>query len=380
MGQVYDVIVIGLGGMGSAAAYQLAKRGRKVLGLEQFGPAHDQGSSHGGSRIIRQAYYEDPAYVPLILRAYELWRELERESGRKLLTITGGLMLGEAGSEVVAGSLASAQQHGLPHERLSAEMIRKRFPALQPPAGVAGIYEVNAGYLHPENCVEAYLDQALAHGATLRFYETVTGWKATARGVTVQTASSSYTAARLVVCPGPWASSLLHDMGVEHRVERVAQFWFDAQDFYYQFRPSQFPVFLWEVENGVKLYGFPALDGRAAGVKVAYYPTRDWTTAEGLDRNVRQEEVMVMRNYLQGRIPSLASADCIRTITCMHTFSPDGHFVVGHHPRHANVVVASGFSAHGFKFASVIGEIVADLSVAGETRHPVALFSPRRFG
>src|SRR5436309_3662357 len=179
MAAVFDVILLGLGGMGSAAAYQLAARGQRVLGLERHRPAHDQGSSHGQSRVIRQAYYEDPAYVPLLLRAYELWRQLESDSGKELLTITGGLMLGAPDSAVVAGSLRSAKQHGLPHELLDAREIRKRFPQFNPGSDAVALYEKNAGGVRPEEAVRAHLELAARRGATLEFETEVTDWEAT---------------------------------------------------------------------------------------------------------------------------------------------------------------------------------------------------------
>ena len=222
----HDVIVIGLGGMGSAAAAHLAARGQRVLGLERFGPAHDRGSSHGGSRIIRQSYFEDPAYVPLLLRAYELWRELEADSGADLMTLTGGLYFGRPDSPTVAGSLRSSRQWDLPHELLDAAEIRRRFPTMTPADDEVGLYEADAGLVRPEATVAAHLALAGQRGADLRFDEPVLDWSTTADGVRVTTAAGTYTAGRLVICPGAWAPELLADLGVPLTVERQVLYWF----------------------------------------------------------------------------------------------------------------------------------------------------------
>src|SRR3712207_1531217 len=223
----YDVIVAGLGGMGSAAAYQLAARGKRVLGLEQFSPAHDRGSSHGRSRIIRQAYFEDPSYVPLLLRAYELWERLERETGQELMTLTGGLMIGRRESELVSGSVRSAEEHGLSYELLDAEGIRERFPPFSPDPGTVALYEEKAGFVRPEETVRAHLDRAGSLGADLRFEEPILSWEALGDGVRVETQRGSYEAERLVITPGAWAPQLLADLGLPLEVTRQVMYWFE---------------------------------------------------------------------------------------------------------------------------------------------------------
>ena len=378
MSKRFDVIVIGLGGMGSATAYQLAARGQHVLGLERYTAAHDQGSSHGKSRVIRQAYYEDPAYVPLLLRAYELWESIERESGKQLLTITGGLMIGPPGSHVVEGSIRSAQEHGLEHAVLDAAEIRRRFPPFTPDANMIGLYEKMAGFVRPEAAVGAYLNRAAQLGATLQFDELVVSWEVTDSGsVQVTTEKGVYEAERLAIAPGAWAPEVLADLNLPLKVERQVQYWFDPVGGIEPFLPDRFPIFMWECEDGLLFYGVPSIDGPCGGVKVAFHYKGATCTPHTIDRTVRQSEIDRMRHYLSTRIPALNS-DCLKTITCMYTNTPDKHFVIAVHPQHEQVTIACGFSGHGYKFASVVGEIMADLVIDGSTPHPIELFTPDR--
>jgi sarcosine oxidase len=380
----FDVVVVGLGAMGSAAAYQLARRGQRVLGLERYTAAHDKGSSHGRSRIIRQAYMENPAYVPLLLRAYDLWAELERESGQRLLTLTGGLMIGSPDSAVVAGSIRSAREHGLPHEILDAAEINKRFPPFLPRPDVVALYEQRSGVLDPEASVRAFLDGAARRGATLHFEEPVLKWEAAASGdrVRVTTARGEYEAGRLVLAPGAWAPELLADLALPLTVERQVLYWFEPRGGVAPFLPDRFPIYIWEVRPDVDFYGFPAQDGPPGGVKVAFYRAGGATsicTPETIDRAVHPEEIERMRACLAEHIPSL-DGELRAALTCMYTNTPDQHFALGLHPSMPQVVVASPCSGHGFKFASVVGEVLADLAIDGATRHPIGLFDLARFG
>jgi sarcosine oxidase len=381
MAERFDVIIVGLGAMGSAAAYHLARRGQRVLGLERFTPAHDRGSSHGRSRVIRQAYFEDPAYVPLVLRAYDLWREVERASGADLLLITGALMIGAPDSEVVAGSLRSAREWDLDHELLDARDLRRRFPTFVPTADTVALYETKAGAVRPEAAVAAHLHLATEAGAELRFEESVVVWDAhsSGEGVTVKTGRSVERAVRLVVCPGAWAPDILSDLGVPFAVERQVQFWFEPVGGLDPFLPDRHPVWVWDGAGDGQPYGLPAVDGPTGGVKVAWFRRGRLCTADTLDREVSAAEVEEIAETLRDRIPSLAGR-FLRAVPCLYTNTPDQHFVVALHPRHPQVVVACGFSGHGFKFAPVVGEIVADLATSGTTAHPIALFDPARFG
>lgn len=372
----YDAIVIGLGGMGSAAAYQLAQRGLRVLGLEQFTPAHNLGSSHGGSRIIREAYFEAPEYVPLVQRAYNLWRALEAETGETLLQITGGLMIGRPGTELVRGSITSAQQHGLAHEILSSSELRHRFPAFHPGEDEIGVYEARAGILHPEACVMAHVAVAQRHGAELHFEEPVLRWEAHEDGVAVETSEARYTADRLIITAGPWASKLIPQLGRHLRVERTPVYWFRPQANSAALAPGHCPIYIWQRDDVGFLYGFPLDDAGLA--KAALHYGGQITTADTIDRTVHGEEAEAMRAIMRQCIPTL-DVEPAHTSICMYTNSPDRHFIIDRHQEHAHVVLAAGFSGHGFKFCNVVGELLATLAfdTAAET---VPLFRWARLG
>ncbi|MET9627007.1 N-methyl-L-tryptophan oxidase [Lentzea sp. NPDC006480] len=359
----YDVIVIGLGGMGSAAAYRLAQRGKRVLGLEKFTAVHAHGSSHGGSRITRQAYFEDPAYVPLLLRAHEMWDQIERDSGEQIFHRVGGILVGAPDSRTISGSRASAEQYGLKHELLDAHQIRARFPTMHPADDEIALYEAGAGLVVPERSVRAHLELAAKAGAELHFEEQVTHWE----DGKVTTARAIYEAEHIVVCPGPWAPELLRDLEIPFEVERQVQFFFTPTE---DFRGH--PVYIWEREG--TFYGFPELDG---AVKIAIFGEGETCTPDTIDRTVHDHEVRHITDYVQPRMPGIPGT-LQRAATCMFTNTADGHFVVAKHPGHDTVTVACGFSGHGFKFVPVVGEILADLVTDGATRHPIALFDPAR--
>jgi sarcosine oxidase len=352
----FDAAVVGLGEMGSAACYHLARRGLRVLGLERFGPAHDRGSSHGSSRIIRQAYFEHPDYVPLLLRAYELWRELQAESGMRLLLRTGGLMIGPEEGAVVSGALKSARRHALAHKLLTPAELRRMIPAFEPVREVA-LYEPEAGVLFPEDCVVAHLDGARRRGAVLRF------------GALVESLDS-IPAERVVITAGAWASRFLPNLPLS--VERVLLYWFEPGDVA-PFAPDRFPIWIWDVP-GLAFYGFPSLDGET--VKVAFHHGGEPADPDALRREVARAEVDRMRERLRRTIPAL-DAPLRRAVACMYTNTPDEHFAIG--LERPGAAFAAGFSGHGFKFASVVGEILADLVVDGKTRHEIGFLSPRRF-
>ena len=373
----FDVIVVGLGGMGSAAVHRLAGRGVRVLGLEKFGPAHDRGASHGGSRVTRQSYFESPDYVPLLLRAYELYDALARDSGTDVITRTGGVMVGRPESLTVSGSRLSAERWGLAHEMLDAAALRRRFPTLSPRPDEVALYEAEAGFVRPEATVSAQLTLAARAGAELHFDEPMTGWAPAPGGVRVTTASGSYTAGQLVVTPGPWAPQLLADLGVPFTIERQVQYWFQPVGGVAPFRPERHPVYIWEDADGRQIYGFPAIDGPDGGAKVAFFRGGVPTTPETVDREVHDDEIRAMADRARRHLPDLPGT-FLRAKTCLYSNTPDEHFVIARHPAHEAVTVACGFSGHGFKFVPVVGEILADLATTGTTEHPIDLFHPRR--
>ena len=353
----YDVVVVGLGGVGSAAAAALSRRGSRVLGLDRYPPVHDHGASHGETRIVRKAYFEGAGYVPLLHRAYELWDELE------LLTRTGALFLGAERSRVVGGTLDSARHWGLPHEMLDHGEVSRRFPAFTPPPGTVALLEADAGWVSPEAAVRAQLDRAVSAGADLRFGQHVTGWTETAGGVRVRTADGEHDAGALVLAPGRWSLDLLE---LPLRVESRTVAWYAPAD-PAPFDPERFPVWIWEREDGAAPYGFPDV---GSGVKTAIH------SSTGRSAELWQPEEVA--DLVAPLLPGLGSR-VLRTAHCTYTLTPDEHYVVGPHPQAERVVLACGFSGHGFKLTPVLGEVLADLAVDGSTRHDLSLFDPQRW-
>lgn len=374
----WDVIILGLGTMGSAAAYHLAHRGKRVLAIEQFTSPHDQGSSHGGSRIIRQAYWEGAAYIPLVSRAFELWRQLENDTHTELLHITGAVVIGHRDGELVPNTVAAAEQYAIPIDVLNAADLRRRFPAfvLQPEDDA--VHEPGAGYLIPENCIRAHLQLASRAGADLRFEEKVLWWTAGESGVEVVTSRGTYQAGHLVIAAGPWADQALPGL-FPLRVTRQVMVWIQPRGGVTPFLPGSFPIYVTEdVRGGPPVYGFPAIDGLGGGVKVAVHGSDMVCSPETVDRTIHESDLRRTIDAVKLRIPAL-EGPVLHAKTCLYTMTPDEHFVIGPHPRFNSCTIACGFSGHGFKFSSVVGEVLADLAIDGSTRHPIALFSPLRF-
>jgi len=353
----YDVAVIGLGAMGSAAAYHLARRGLTVLGIDQFAPPHTLGSSHGETRIIREAYFEDPCYVPLVQRAAVLWRELEGESGATLMVRTGGVMIGIPDGALVKGAIASAVAHDLAWEKLDAAAVRARFPVLHAEDPLVGVWEPNAGVLFPEACVASHLDLARRHGATLALDERVFGWRADGDGYEVTTDRGRHRAAHLVLAANAWLDRLLPDLRLPLSVARQPLFWFEPAAQADAFAPDRLPIHLWEPERDRFFYGFPAFAGR---VKVAVHGRGRVSDPDTLDRQVDDAEVEAMRAPLARWMPD-ANGRFAGAAVCMYANLPDEHFLIDRHPVHRRVLMISACSGHGFKFSSVIGEKVPGL-------------------
>src|SRR5579875_98164 len=372
----FDAIVLGLGGMGSAAAYHLARRGKRVLGLEQFAPAHDRGSSHGHSRIYRQAYMEGAQYVPLLLRAYDLWRELERESGRELLRLTGGLMIGPAGSRAVDGARRSAEAHGISYHLLDAAEVRKRFPQFAVRDDDIALYEATAGALFPEDAVRAHLELAVAAGADLRFGTRVEGWSVGAEGVRVRAGGEVHRAATLAITAGAWAAQALADLALPLQPERNVQCWWRPRAHPERFTPDRMPIFISE-QGERALYGLPDLRGE--GVKAAIHHSGEAIDPDDPSRVARADEIALVRERLAETLPDLPG-ELLAASVCMYTNTPDEHFLIGLHPREPCVAIAAGFSGHGFKFAPVVGEILAGLCSDGVSPLPIEPFRLERFG
>ncbi len=373
----YDAIVIGVGTMGAAACHQLARRGARVLGLERFDIPHALGSASGLSRMIRLAYYEHPDYVPLLQRAYTLWHELEIECGQELLHLTGGLYLGPPNGHLVAGSLGSARQHSLEHELLDRHALSARFPQFQVPDDWLALLEERAGFLRPERAIAAHAAVALRRGADVRAREHVIDWSSDRSGVVVRTAAGeTFDADKLVVCGGAWSAALLRDLGIELRVTRQTMGWFwprnpDA------FALGTMPV--WAIENPDRslYYGFPML-ADVPGFKIARHGPGPATEPDPVQRDPLPGDVEDLKAGLRQFVPD-GDGPLLALRTCLYTNSPDGHFIIDRHPRDERVIVACGFSGHGFKFASVVGEILADLVLLGRTDQPAGFLGVQRF-
>lgn len=371
----YDVIVAGMGAMGSAALYHLARVGARVVGIDRFNPPHTMGSSHGRSRIIREAYFEDPLYVPLVQRAYELWDELERESDREILVRTGGLMIGPPDGTVAAGALRSARHHGLPHERLTAAQLNERFPGFRPRVDMVGVWEPRAGYLVPENAIAAHLALAARHGAKLALSEPVVDWRATGDGLEVTTSDSVYRADRLILALGAWMRGMVRDLELPLAVERNVLYWLKPARPTTLFDRDRFPIWLCEYAPGRVWYGFPD-DGH--GVKVALHHQGAPADPDALRRDVGPDEIAYIRALVRAFMPD-ADGPLVETAVCMYTNTPDEHFLIDRHPAHPRIVIASPCSGHGFKFSSAIGEQLALLATGAPPRLDLSPFRIDRF-
>jgi sarcosine oxidase len=371
----FDVVVCGLGATGSAALHQLAGRGLRTLGLERFAPGHDRGSSHGQTRVIRLGYFEHPSYVPLVLRAYAQWREIEQAAGRQLLHVTGVLEIGTPGGVLVRGTLASVQLHALPHQVLAAPELMRRFPAFRVPPEYVGVLQPDGGFLEAESSIHALISLAQRAGAEIRSGETIQAIEPRAGAVRITTDRGTLEAGAAIVALGPWIKTLLPDLPAPIRVTRQVLGWFAPLD-PVPVAPGRLPVFLLESRHGIH-YGFPPFG--APTIKVAKHHHRDQTVdAESYDRTVTAEDEMLIRSAITEHLPA-ANGRLIETKTCLYTTTPDGDFIIDRLPGAPQIVVASPCSGHGFKFAPAIGEILADLATTGATRHDISRFALSRF-
>jgi sarcosine oxidase len=372
--QSYDCIVLGTGGVGSAALYHLAQRGARVLGIDRFPPGHDRGSSHGDTRVIRLAYFEHPDYVPLLQRAYTHWEAIEQARPESLYVQTGILEMGREDGEIGPGVLKAARQHHLEVETLSGAEIEKRYAGLRLPEPMIGVLETRGGFLRVEACVKAFADEAVKRGAQLQTGETVLGWSPDGQGITVETDRGCYRAGRLVVTAGAWAPQLLASLGVNFRVLRKPLLWYRTHTQDYRLDHG-FPVWFLETHWG-DIYGFPEIDDR--GFKLAEHSSGT-EVADPLqpDRALWPDDRRPLEALIRTHFPGVTS-DCLHHAVCMYTMSPDGHFIIDRHPDDQRICFVAGLSGHGFKFASVLGEIMSDLSLDGETEMPIEFLSLER--
>ena len=374
--KTYDAIVVGVGGMGSAALYHLARRGRRTLGIEQYDIPHEQGSSHGISRIIRLAYFEHPSYVPLLHRAYELWWALEHEIQERLLVITGSLDIGTEDSPVFSGALRAADMHHLVHEVLDAAAVRRRFPGYGLPEPLVALYQPQGGFLASERGIVAHVTAAFRYGAEVHGHEALISWDSVGTGVVVRTSRGVYRAQRLVLTAGAWTHQVIASFRGILQPERQVLIWVQPRVPAY-FQVGTFPVFNMAVEEG-KFYGLPLFS--IPGFKCArwHHLEQGVDDPTNMDRVCRAEDEAVLRTFVQRYFPH-ADGPTLSMRTCLFTNTPDEHFVIDVHPAYPQVLIAGGFSGHGYKFCSVVGEILADLAEGGTTQHDIALFRIARF-
>lgn len=369
--KTYDVIVAGLGAMGSAALHHLAANRVRAAGFDRFTPPHALGSSHGETRMIREAYYEHPAYVPLVRRAYDLWHDLATQSGERIIEETGGVYAGPGDGELVSGMLLSAREHAIPIERLDRGDAVKRFPWLAFDEAWEIIFEPRAGFVYPERSIIQQLRLAASRGADIHAEEPIVSWSADDGGVRVRTTRGEYGAGKLILATGAWLVDTLTDIGVSAVVERQPLFWFSGAG-------ANAPHTVWalEFERGKLLYGFSTTDN---GIKVAiHYGGVQRTTADEIDRTIHEADSRHLRHFADQYLPGVLGP-VVRSEVCMYTNTPDLHFLFDAHPAHANVLVVSACSGHGFKFSSAIGEAAAQWARDGVTAHDMSLFSLSRF-
>lgn len=380
----YDAIVVGVGGMGSAAAYHLADRGADVLGLERHAIPHTQGSSHGYTRIIRLAYYEHPSYVPLLRSAYDEWHDLADEYGEQLVHETGSVAVGPPDSDIFEGARRSCREHDLEHDVLSGAELNERFPGYDVPEEFRAVFQPDGGFLVPETCIVAHVEGAHSRGAEIRARTKVRDWRVLDDGgVAVETESATpgadervtYEADSVVFAAGAWTGKLLPELSPVLEPERQVLGWFQPES-PARFTPEEFPVFSMRSSEGY-FYGFPVHG--VPGFKVGKYNHRHETVdPDEMDREPDATDEQILREYTEEYFAD-AAGPTMRLETCMFTNTPDERFVIDKHPEHSQVTVAAGFSGHGFKFSSVVGDVVADLVVDGETDHPIGQFGIDRF-
>lgn len=377
-----DAVVVGLGAMGSATAYQLARRGALVVGLDRYAPPHTHGSTHGETRVTRQAIGEGEEYSPFALRSHQIWREIEQATGADLLTTNGGLIISSGGTgatmhvaDFLATTITAARRYGIPHEVLDATEIRRRFPPFRVADEEMGYFEPGAGFVRPERCVAAQLLLAQRHGATLRLGEQMLEVRADGAGVLVRTGSESYRADQVVLATGPWLPDLVPEVARYFSVTRQVLYWFAPSGSVEPFLPERFPVFIWEPAGLPEaIYGFPAIDGAAGGVKIASAEYGERADPDQVRSGVSEEETAAMYRLVERCFAGISSR-CMRAASCLYTVTLDAGFVIDRHPEHPQIVLVSPCSGHGFKHSAAVGEAVAEWVTEGKSRLDLTPFA-----
>ena len=375
MCETFDVIVLGLGAHGSSALYHLSKTHKKVAGIDRYTPPHPYGSSHGQTRIIRQAYHENPVYVPLVKGAYALWKEMEQETGQQLLLQTGGLLLGRPDAHVITGARLSADTHHIAYEYLQAADLQRRFPAFRPTPDTVGVLEKEAGILFPETCITTFLAGAARNNASIRCDEAVLGITPQKNSVEIITSKGRYAAGKMIISTGAWTGALLPELHLPLSVARQVLYWFkdghNRQPSH--FLPANMPVYIWEYLPGRMFYGFPDLGN---GIKIARHHEGRPIGPDDLDQDVSAAEISDIRDIAGTYLDIDPVFDS--TAVCMYTNTPDEDFIIDFHPMYDNIIIASPCSGHGFKFSSLTGKILSDLATDSPTGFDLSPFSITR--
>ena len=381
-GKHFDVVVLGVGSMGSATCFYLAKQGLSVLGLEQFDIPNEYGSHGGQSRIIRKAYFEHPDYVPLMIRAYENWKDLESLTGTKVYYATGLLYAGKREQLLVRGVRESAAKYNIKVNGISATEAKKQFPQFEIPDDYDILFEPDAGFLLPANCISLFAREAKKLGADIRTNQKVKSWREVENKIMVKTEEEEFTCAKLVITAGPWASKMIPELAAILKVTRQVLSWVEPE-IKENFELGKLPC--WMIVDGDDkgcYYGFPVLPPEnfegPSGLKLAYHYPGLVTDPDDVNRNTDSADESNLIDALKKFIPG-GYKSTIELKTCMYTNTPDEDFIIDFLPGHENIVVATGFSGHGFKFASVVGEILADLATNGKTDLPIGFLNAHRF-
>lgn len=374
METAFDIIVIGLGANGSSALYHLAKSGCRAMGIDRFAPPHRHGSSHGQSRIIRQAYHEKPLYVPFVKEAFNLWKELEQTSGQKLLLVTGGLILGDENAAVVQGAKESAESYDLPFDYLDSGEIKSRFPALKPSPETVGIFDKTAGILFPETCIETYLKKAQELGAAIRCNETVIRIVPGATAVEIITDKNTYQTSRVILSAGAWTNALLPGRPLPLVIERQVLYWLKSKKPQPFLTADALPIYIWEYKRDLVFYGFPDLGD---GIKTAFHQGGQTVVPDELTGDVAPAEIDAMINVVEAHIDIEAAFNY--SATCMYTNTPDGDFIIDFHPLYKNIIVASPCSGHGFKFSCLTGKLLCQMALGESFSFDLSPFRMTRF-
>ena len=386
MERTWDVIVIGLGAVGSAALYQLAKRGVKALGIDRFQPPHDRGSSHGDTRITRLALGEGPQYVQFAKRSHEIWRELEAQTGSTLFREVGGLFFGSAqnhgqahgSADFLQTTIDVAREHGIRHEVLDADAMRERFSQFHFRDDERGCLEHTAGFVHPEACIAAQLEVAGRLGAQVRTDDQVLHWSNAGGAVEVKTERASHVAGQLIVTAGAWLPRLVPELGRVARVFRQVLFWFEPDGPHETFAPERLPVYIRVPDAGTNMfYGFPAIDGAGRGLKIAGEQFDQITAPDAANNEIGAPEKAAMHVVASPHLR--ITPRCVRTVVCKYTVTPDFHFVIDRAPGNERVWFASACSGHGFKHSAAVGEALAEMVTKGQTGFDLAPFGLARF-